>query len=152
MAPIQLGVNIYQRFIQSVVLLYLIDPVRGEPTTHGLDRHPHDTNVSRESQLLRKFVDSIALIAATEKDASTVSAAFMDEGSPDGTIMRVASNAGVSDDTLCQLRTIISLLNEVAAGGKKYQILSKIYWYVEVDVAMAKISQLKEQRTSYLCL
>lgn len=102
------------------MLLWLIDPVRGEPTTHGLDQHPHDTRVSRERYLLSKFIDSIALIAATERNRYKVSAAFMDEGSPDGTVIRVASNAGVSDDTLRQLQEIVDILNEVAAGRKNH--------------------------------
>lgn len=34
----------HKRFVIVTSLLFLIDPVRGEPTLHSLDRHPHDSS------------------------------------------------------------------------------------------------------------
>jgi hypothetical protein len=41
----------------------------------------------------------------------------MEEDEPQGTIVRVASNAGVSKGTLEMLRAIIDKLNIIASGG-----------------------------------
>ena len=37
MAFIEIISNVRDRFIWVTVLLYMLDPVRGEPTVHGLD-------------------------------------------------------------------------------------------------------------------
>lgn len=105
------------RFIQVAVLLYLLDPVRGESTTYGLD-HPQEIGTSRERLLRKKFLDSLALLCATKKDAASVSAACIEEGGPQGTVIRVASNAGVHTSTLCHLRQILDVLNSVAGTGR----------------------------------
>lgn len=106
------------RFVQAAVLLHLFDPVRGEPTIHGLDQDPHEVEAPRERLLKRKFLDSFALLCAIEKDGNSVSATCMEEGAPHGTIIRVASNAGVHEKTLTQLRQILGLLNGVADSGR----------------------------------
>ncbi|XPS75439.1 hypothetical protein M3J07_007517 [Ascochyta lentis] len=103
--------KIRERFVQVAVLLHLFDPVRGEPTIHGLDQDQHEVEAPRERLLKRKFLDSFALLCATEKDGDSVSATCMEEGAPQGTIIRVASNAGVRESTLIQLRQVLNLLN-----------------------------------------
>lgn len=110
--------KIRERFVQVAVLLHLFDPVRGEPTIHGLDQDPHEVGAPRERLLKRKFLDSFALLCATEKDGDSVSAACMEEGAPQGTIIRVASNAGVRESTLIQLRQVLNLLNGFSDSGK----------------------------------
>lgn len=118
MASYEITGNIQKRFIENAVLLHLLDPVRGSPTANSLDRNPYDPGESRESVLKRKFLDSLALVASTHKNGDKVSAATLEEGAPDGTVIRVASNAGVCDSTLLCLQGLISDLNEIAATGK----------------------------------
>lgn len=118
MAIIEITGNVQSRFIQAAVLLHLLDPVRGEPTTHGLDRDMNEFELNRERLLKRKFLDSFALVCATKKDGDTVSAASLEEGLPEGTVIRVASNHGVTKATLCGLRELVSILNAVASGGE----------------------------------
>lgn len=118
MAPIGITGNVRNRFVQVAVLLHRIDPVRGEPTVHGLDQDPLEIEPQRERLLKRKFLDSFALICATKKCGDSVSAACMEEGLPQGTTIRIASNSGVAEQTLTQLRHIVDVLNTVASGGR----------------------------------
>jgi hypothetical protein len=111
--------KLQKRFIGDAVLLHLLDPVRGSPTAYGLDHHPHDTDVSREILLKRKFLDSVALLASTHKDGDRVSAAAIEEGVPEGTTVRIASNAGVCDSMLSCLQGLVSDLNNVSATGEE---------------------------------
>jgi hypothetical protein len=97
---------------------HLLDPVRGEPAAYGLDRDPNEIELQRERQLKRKFLDSFALISATKKDGDTVSAASIEEGLPEGTVVRVASNHGVKNTTLRGLRDLVAILNGVASRGE----------------------------------
>ncbi|KAH6680526.1 hypothetical protein B0J14DRAFT_531823 [Halenospora varia] len=113
-ATLEITGNVRDRFIQAAALLRLLDPVRGEPTAYGLDQESHDGQAPRERLLKRKFLDSFALICATRKDGDTVSAACLEEGGPEGTVVRIASNAGVSEDTLSYLRDILGILSSIA--------------------------------------
>lgn len=115
--PLQITGNVRERFIQVAALLHLLDPVRGEPTSYGLDQELHSDQASRELFLKRKFLDSFALICATRKDGDTVSAACLEEGGPSGTVVRVASNAGVSGETQRYLRDILRTLSSIAIRG-----------------------------------
>jgi len=117
MAAIAITGNVRKRFIESATLLFLLDPVRSEPSTYGLDQDPNEVTVPRERFLRRKFLDSFALICAITKDGDSVSAACLEEGKPEGTILRIASNSGVSENTLSRLREITAILNDIAAGG-----------------------------------
>ena len=110
--------NAQSRFVQAAALLHLLDPVRGEPTAYGLDQDSNTLAQNRERLLKRKFLDSFALICARKKDGDTVSAACLEEGLPEGTIVRVASNQGVAKSTLFELRELMTILNGVASGGK----------------------------------
>jgi hypothetical protein len=114
---IEVPEKIRRRFIHAAVLLSMLDPVRGEASTQSLDEDPAKTELTREQFLKRKFLDSSALICAVRKEGDSVSAACMEEGEPQGTIVRVASNAGVSEGTLEMLRAIIDKLNTIASGG-----------------------------------
>lgn len=117
MAAIAISGNVRKRFIESAALLFLLDPVRSESSTYGLDRDPNEVEAPRERLLRRKFLDSFALICAITKDGDSVSAACLEEGKPEGTIIRIASNSGISEDTLNQLREITAILNDIATGG-----------------------------------
>ncbi len=117
MAAIGITGNLRSRFIQAAVLLRMLDPVRGDLTVHGLDQDPHNIDISRERLLKRKFLDSVALICATKKDGDSVSAACMEEGAPQGTVLRIASNSGVGERTLGQLRELVDTLNSIGSGG-----------------------------------
>lgn len=110
--------NAQSRFIQAAALLHLLDPVRGEPTTYSLDQDSNTVQQNRERLLKRKFLDSFALICAKKKDGDTVSAACLEEGLQEGTVVRIASNQGVAPSTLCQLRELVAILNGVARGGE----------------------------------
>lgn len=118
MSPLEITGNTQNRFVQAAVLLYLLDPVRGEPTTHGLDHDHNEIEPHREYLLKRKFLDSFALVCAIKKNGDTVSAASLEEGQPEGTILRVVSNNGIADSTLHELRELVGILNAVASGGK----------------------------------
>ncbi|KAK7446456.1 hypothetical protein Landi51_07403 [Colletotrichum acutatum] len=109
--------NLQKRFVQDAVLLHKLDPVRGSPTAYGLDRHPHDAGVSREEFLKRKFLDSFALLASIHKDGDRVSAATLEVGAPEGSVIRIASNAGVSASTLIHLEEVMEILHDVSFMG-----------------------------------
>ncbi|KAF2093311.1 hypothetical protein NA57DRAFT_81643 [Rhizodiscina lignyota] len=148
MAIIEITGNVQSRFIQAAVLLHLLDPVRGEPTTHGLDRDLNEFELNRERLLKRKFLDSFALICATKKDGDTVSAASLEEGLPEGTVIRVASNHGVTKATLCGLQELVSILNAVASGEciashKESEVPARI---ISLDIARIRY-YLKELRS-----
>ena len=117
MSSIGITGNARIRFIQAAVLLHMLDPVRGESTVHPLDQDAHEIERPRERLLKRKFLDSFALVCATRKGGDSVSATCMEEGAPQGTIIRIASNSGVKETTLCELRKLIDTLNTVASGG-----------------------------------
>ena len=97
MALLELTGNVRNRFVEAAVLLRMLDPVRGEATVHGLDQVSHEMITPRERLLKRKFLDSFALICAIKKDGDSTSAACMEEGAPQGTIIRIASNAGIGE-------------------------------------------------------
>lgn len=118
MAQLEITGNAQNRFIQAAVLLHLLDPVRGEPTANWLDRDPNEIEPQRERVLKRKFLDSLALVSATKKDGDTVSAASIEEGLPEGTVIRVASNHGVKNSILRGLRELMAILNGVASRGE----------------------------------
>lgn len=109
--------------MQAGTLLWLLDPVRGEPTTHSLDRHPNDTQQEATERQCSKFLDSIALICATWKNGDAVSAAALEEWSPEGTIIRVARNAGLPQEMLEQVREIVEALNDIAQKGTSVKVL-----------------------------
>lgn len=117
MTTLQIQGNLRERFIEDAVLLYILDPVRGEPSTYGLDQV--ELEGPREQLLKRKFLDSIALICAVKRDGDTVSAACLEEGRPEGTVLRIASNSGVALNTILQLQDLIHTLNNVASGGEE---------------------------------
>ncbi|KAH7108966.1 hypothetical protein EDB81DRAFT_704908 [Dactylonectria macrodidyma] len=140
--------NAQNPFIQVAVLLHMLDPVRGEPIAHSLDRDPNEIETPRERLLKRKFLESFALICAIRKDGDTVSAACMEEGMPEGTVVRVASNHGVSESTLQGLRNLMDILNNVASGtfnpsAGESEVLTRI---IQLDIAKIR-SYLKELRS-----
>ena len=117
MSVIEITGRSRDRFIQVVVLLFLLDPARGEPIAYGLDKESSTVEYPRELFLKRKFLDSFALICAIRKDPKSVSAACLEEGQPEGTVVRIASNAGVREDTMISLRRIVDILSSIAARG-----------------------------------
>ncbi len=117
MAVIEITDNLRSRFIQAAVLLRMLNPVRDDPTIHGLDQDPHNIDISRERLLKRKFLDSFALICATKKDGDSVSATCMKEGASQGTVLRIASNSEVGERTLGQLRELVNTLNSIGSEG-----------------------------------
>lgn len=110
--------NVQDRFVQITALLYLMNPVRGEATEHGLDQDSNEIGSNPENVLKRKFLDSFALISSTKRDGDYVSAACLEEGFPEGTVVRVASNTGVNEHTMKALREIVAILNDVASGSE----------------------------------
>ncbi|KAL6408495.1 hypothetical protein AUP68_08352 [Ilyonectria robusta] len=123
--------NAQKRFVQITTLLSLIDPVRGEPITHTLDRHPHDGRQTRE-RLQKKFLDSFALICSTSsKGGETASAVCLENSHPSGTIIRLARNLGVPEGLTGSLQAILDDLAAVASkessiANKEPEILQKI--------------------------
>lgn len=107
----------HSRFVVASTLLSLIDPVRGESTTHSLDRHPHD-DIWRNDQLQKKFLDSFALVSSTSRTgADTAAAVCLEQGHPSGTILRLARNLGVPKDLAGKLQEILDDLTAVAMRG-----------------------------------
>lgn len=116
----QVSGETHSRFVIVTTLLNMIDPVRGEATTHSLDRHPHDDSWSQD-QMQKKFLDSFALISSTSKKGSdTASAVCLEQGHPSGNILRLARNRGVSQDLVNRLQEILEDLNTVALRGKVF--------------------------------
>jgi hypothetical protein len=116
MATLKVPEKICRRFIHAAVLLSMLDPMCGEASIQSLDEDPAKTELTREQFLKRKFLDSFALICAVRKERESVSAACIEEGEAQGTIVR-ASNAGVSEGTLEMLRAIIDKLKIISSGG-----------------------------------
>ena len=117
MAPIQSAPgNAQRRFYLVTTLLSMIDPVRGEPTTHGLDKHPHESVQKKDNQL-KKFLDSFAWICSTSKNGTTASAVALEQNGPTGTVLRLARNLCVPEDVVHRLQSLLDELAAVAAGG-----------------------------------
>jgi hypothetical protein len=109
----------HKRFVKVATLLSLIDPVRGEPTVHNLDMHPHE-NVRKMESLQKKFLVSFALICSTSaKSGETASAVCMEQGHPTGTVLRLARNLGVPQQLLQGLNDILDDLSAVSSKGIK---------------------------------
>lgn len=115
----------HNRFVVVSTLLSLIDRVRGEPTTHSLDRHPHDDSWKHE-QLQKKFLDSFALISSTSRvGRETAAAVCLEQGHPSGTVLRLARNLGVPGSLIIQLQEILNDLTAVALKGATVKLLCK---------------------------
>lgn len=116
--PASISGQAHKRFVMVSTLLHLIDPVRGEPTTHSLDRHPQDDSW-KHVQLQKKFLDSFALISSTSSvGGDTASAVCLEQGHPSGTVLRLARNLGISDEHLVsQLQEVLDELTAVALKG-----------------------------------
>ncbi|KAK1657030.1 hypothetical protein BDP55DRAFT_568143 [Colletotrichum godetiae] len=117
--PTSLTGKAHERFVTVTALLHLIDPVRGEPTTYSLDRHPHDSYWKHE-QHQKKFLDSFALISSTSRiGGETASAVCLEQGHPGGTVLRLARNLGVPKDLLKQLQDVLIDLTAVSLRDKR---------------------------------
>ena len=100
-----------------ITLLALIDPVRGEATVHGLDKHPQD-NSWRTNHLQKKFLESFALLCSTsDKGSKTASAVCMEQDGHTGTTLRVARNCGMPMDLITSLQDVLSDLTTIANQG-----------------------------------
>lgn len=122
--PTELGLtgNAQKRFVQITTLLSLIDPVRGEPIAHSLDRHPHDDKQTRD-RLRKKFLDSFALICSTSRQGGeTASAVCLENPHPSGTIIRLARNLGVPEGLTVSLQAILDDLAAVASRGRHQRL------------------------------
>ena len=124
MTPLELTGNVRNRFVQAAVLLRMLDPVRGEATVYGLDQDSHEMITPRERLLKRKFLNSFALICAIKRDGNSTSAAYIEEGAPQRTIIRIASNAGIDKKTLKEVRKLIAILNSIGSRGTPAAIIT----------------------------
>lgn len=115
MATLSITRKVRKRFLEAAVLLAALDEVRAVPTVHSLDSA--DCGVDRARVLKRKFLDSFALVCANHKGGESVSAASMEEGQPEGTIIRIACNGGVRDSVLSDAQAIVRILNNIACEG-----------------------------------
>ncbi|KAL8823912.1 MAG: hypothetical protein Q9191_005451 [Dirinaria sp. TL-2023a] len=138
MSPLEIIGHARDRFIQAAVLLYTLNSVRGEPSGYDLDQDPHNIEISRERLLKRKFLDSFALICATKKDGDSVSTACLEERSSQETVVRIASNSGVRENTLVQLRELVNVLNDVASG-----VLNVQKAYIEILIRIVRLDTVK---------
>ena len=117
MAPVDsVSGSAQRRFYLVSTLLSMIDQVRGEPTTHGLDKHPHDS-VQKAHGQLKKFLDSFAWICSTSKNGPTTSAVTVEQNGPMGTVLRLARNIGVPGDLIQKLQDLLDEVATVATGG-----------------------------------
>ena len=118
MSNLEITGNLRKRYIQAAALLLLLDPVRGEPTTYGLDHDSDSLHDPFDRVLKRKFLDAFALVCAYQKmNSDSISAACLDKDSPEGTVIRIASNAGVPQPVLASLRDIVSYLRDISMKG-----------------------------------
>lgn len=91
---------------------------RPGPRRAHLDSHPQDSNLVRE-KLLKKCLDSFALICSTSREGSkTASAVFLEQGHPAGNILRLAQNRGVPQELIDQFQQVLNDLAAIAAKGK----------------------------------
>ncbi|KAJ2898050.1 hypothetical protein MKZ38_004218 [Zalerion maritima] len=141
------------RFMLPAVLLRMLDPVRGEPTAYSLDDMSDAAGSLKERVLKRKFLDSLALVCARHKNGDSVSAVTIEEGASKGAVIRVASNNGVSEDTLSRLRELVDHLTQVASCPyysdlKESHILTRI---IQMDSEKIEqyIQDLRKARDSW---
>lgn len=107
----------FHQFIAVSTLLSLLDPVRGKPTVHSLDRHPDDS-AGRHDYLQTRFLDSFALICSTaRKGGETASAVCFERDPASGTILRLSRNRGVPRDLINRLQPVLDKLMTIARRG-----------------------------------
>lgn len=126
MAPLSITGRVGQRFLETAVLLKAMNEVRGVPTAHGLDSEEY-VGTDRSRILKCKFLDSLALICASHKGGDSVSAVCMEEGQPEGTIIRIACNGGVKNSVLSNAQGILETLSKVARGGTFTTIVCQVH-------------------------
>ncbi|RFU25127.1 hypothetical protein B7463_g11221, partial [Scytalidium lignicola] len=137
MTTLNITGNTLNRFIETSVLLFMLDPARGDPTVvYSLDQE--DIQEPRERLLKRKFLDSIALICSTAKEKGCISAACLEEYPSEETILRISSNAGVSDNTVNSLREIIEMLSSFDSGSDPLVLRKEILREI-IKLDMSKI-------------
>ncbi|KAL3297623.1 hypothetical protein RB213_010095 [Colletotrichum asianum] len=135
----------HNRFVVVSTLLSLIDRVRGEPTTHSLDRHPHDDSWKHE-QLQKKFLDSFALISSTSRvGRETAAAVCLEQGHPSGTVLRLARNLGVPGSLIIQLQEILNDLTAVALKERRSKDVETEILLKVINLTQDKIWSLLEQ-------
>lgn len=118
----------HKRFVQVATLLSLIDPVRGEPTVHSLDLHPHE-NARKPENLQKKFLDSFALICSTSgQGAESASAVCLEQGHPTGTVLRLARNLGVPQQLIDSLHGVLDDLTAVSSRGMMDNSLGQLHY------------------------
>lgn len=111
-------------FVVLSALLYMIDPVRGNPTRTSLDENP-EGDLSGGWQLKQKFLDSFALICSTSSSgAETASAVCLEEHDPAGAILRVARNRGLTPKDAAGLKKVLQMLRLVASKGTYFNTKS----------------------------
>ncbi|KAK1506597.1 hypothetical protein CABS01_16895 [Colletotrichum abscissum] len=143
--PTSLTGKAHERFVIITTLLHLIDPVRGEPTTYSLDRHPHD-DFWKHEQHQRKFLDSFALVSSTSRiGGKTASAVCLEQGHPGGTVLRLARNLGAPEELLNQLQDILTDLAAVSLRDKKPHDLEPVVLRKVVVLTQDKIRALVEK-------
>ncbi|KAH6705690.1 hypothetical protein EV126DRAFT_173504 [Verticillium dahliae] len=134
----------HRRFVIVTTLLSLIDPVRGEPTVHSLDAHPHD-GAWKHEQLQKKFLDSFALICSTSrKGAETASAVCLEQGHPDGSVLRLARNLRTPDDLVARLHEVLEDLAGVASREKSVKDTEPRIMFKIITLTQDKIRALLE--------
>lgn len=134
----------HKRFVIVTSLLSLIDPVRGEPTVHSLDRHPHD-NSWRHQNLQKKFLDSFGLICSTSRvGGNTASAVCLEQGRPTGTVLRLVRNLGVPPDLINQLQQVLKDLTAVAGKGKQLHIITHLWFLWSCGPTMINTNSCSE--------
>ncbi|KAF3801494.1 hypothetical protein GCG54_00014708 [Colletotrichum gloeosporioides] len=135
----------HNRFVVVSTLLSLIDRVRGEPTTHSLDRHPHDDSWKHE-QLQKKFLDSFALISSTSRvGRETAAAVCLEQGHPSGTVLRLARNLGVPSSLIIHLQEILDDLTAVALKERRSKDVETKILLKVINLTQDKIWSLLEQ-------
>jgi len=113
----EIGKKDLKRFVVQSALLWLIDPVRGEPTRTLLDENP-EGDTSSGPRLKQKFLDSFALICSTSSSgAETASAVCLEQDVPAGAILRVARNRGLAPKDRTGLESVLQILQETARNS-----------------------------------
>ncbi|KAI9152288.1 hypothetical protein HJFPF1_09518 [Paramyrothecium foliicola] len=122
--------------------LYCLDPVRGEATTYSIDKHPVD-NSWRHDNLQRKFLDSIAFISSTlKKGGDTASAVCLEHGDPEGPVLRLARNTGVTVELMRRLELILADLRTAPVkGSSPIELKSKVLLQI-IELDWDKIESL----------
>ncbi|KAF8535704.1 hypothetical protein BDD12DRAFT_854287 [Trichophaea hybrida] len=105
----------HRRFYGAVLLLYALDPVRGDRRSRAKVSDPDELS---PDVLLDKFLDSVAYACDRKKGGETVTAAALQKD-PGGPILLLGSNSQIQKETIENLEEILEQLKTISFGKEE---------------------------------